>query len=100
MSDHSEILIPLTLIIIVTVGFGGGLGILMTYPRSVTGEVTAVQESYFAGTLTTVYMKTLNGADSGLSISFFGTTNNIKLGSVYKISTGWVNSLISIEKIF
>jgi hypothetical protein len=75
------------------------MGVMTTYPRSVTGQVTAISETYFISDSTTIYVKTLNGSEYGLSITAMGINLPIKIGSTYKIATGWFNSLVSITEI-
>lgn len=72
---------------------------LSTSPKAITGEVTAVKETYFYFNEVMVYFKTLNGNDSGLGICYYGTLKDIEIGSQYKISVSWFNQLQSIEKI-
>lgn len=70
------------------------------FPISVTGEVTAFQETWTPmGNGVTVYMKTLNGGDNALSIYYLGIPEGIKVGHSYRISVGWWWALISVEEI-
>jgi hypothetical protein len=94
-SDWSILIVlPIFIILIITL-----MGITTTYPRSVTGQVTATSETYFPSASTTIYIKTLNGSDYGLSIVAMGIDLPIKIGSTYKITTSWFNSLVSIVEI-